>query len=258
MIKTLKEDECKFLRRILPHYVEHMTKNPNSLVNRYYGLHRVKMPHLRRKIHFVVMNNIFMTPKPIHTMYDLKGATYSGRYVKMSKIIKKSHKGDDVVRKDLNFHGFTDDAKPGSTKIDGQPTAENRQWLKIGDPKRKILFANQVAADAVFLANCKIMDYSLLVGVHGRDPVLVPGYIPPQLSEDDDGSGGSEEESEDDDDDADAAAAAYNYHSEEEEEEEGEEGEEEGESGESKDTKDNSEEDSKRQLRTQTSGFGEV
>ena len=96
MIKTLKDDECRFLRRILPHYVRHMTRNPNSLINRYYGLHRVKMPHLRRKIHFVVMNNIFHTPKPIHTMYDLKGATYHGRYVKKTKITRKSHHGEEV------------------------------------------------------------------------------------------------------------------------------------------------------------------
>jgi 1-phosphatidylinositol-4-phosphate 5-kinase len=76
MIKTLKDYECKFLRRLLPHYFRHMIGNPNSLINQYYGLHRVKMPHLNRKIHFVVMNNIFHTPKPIHTLYDLKGATY--------------------------------------------------------------------------------------------------------------------------------------------------------------------------------------
>ena len=106
MIKTLKDYECKFLRRLLPHYFRHMIGNPNSLINQYYGLHRVKMPHLNRKIHFVVMNNIFHTPKPIHTLYDLKGATYSGRYVKRSKF---EIKGSKVCGKDLNFQGFTDD-----------------------------------------------------------------------------------------------------------------------------------------------------
>ena len=42
------------------------------------------------------MNNIFHTPKPIHTMYDLKGATYHGRYVKKTKITRKSHHGEEV------------------------------------------------------------------------------------------------------------------------------------------------------------------
>ena len=181
MIKTLKGYECKFLRRILPHYARHMIGNPNSLINQYYGLHRVKMPHLNRKIHFVVMNNIFHTPKPIHTLYDLKGATYSGRYVKTSKFETNS-KDPTVCRKDLNFQGFTDDDNPGNEKKTGQPVPEYRQWLNIGKAERKLAFVDQIASDSVFLAKMKIMDYSLLIGVHGRDPFQVPGYIPPDIN----------------------------------------------------------------------------
>ena len=169
MIKTLKDYECKFLRRILPHYFRHMIENPNSLINQYYGLHRVKMPHLNRKIHFVVMNNIFHTPKPIHTLYDLKGATYSGRYVKKSKF---ETEGSVVCGKDLNFQGFTDDNKKQTV------LPKYRQWLNIGKAGRKLALAGQIATDSVFLAKMKIMDYSLLIGVHGRDPLQVPGYIP--------------------------------------------------------------------------------
>ena len=177
MIKTLKDYECKFLKRILPHYVRYMIKNPNSLINQYYGLHRVKMPHLNRKIHFVVMNNIFHTPKPIHTLYDLKGATYSGRYVKRCKFENKA-KGSNVCGKDLNFRGFTDNDKSGNKKMDCHHEPEYRQWLKIGKVDRKFALADQIASDSVFLSKMKIMDYSLLIGVHGRDPLQVPGYIP--------------------------------------------------------------------------------
>jgi len=184
MIKTVKDYECKFLRRILPHYVGHMIKNPNSLINQYYGLHRVKMPHLNRKIHFVVMNNIFHTPKPIHTLYDLKGATYSGRYVNRYKFETNS-KGSNVCGKDLNFQGFTDNGKPDNKKKMGKPVPEYRQWLKIGTAERKLVLADQIAADSVFLAKMKIMDYSLLIGVHGRDPLQVPGYIPHDTNNDD-------------------------------------------------------------------------
>ena len=79
------------------------------------------------------------------------------------------------VRKDLNWLGFTDDKSPGK-KSKTQPKPEHRQWLRIGDPRRKLWFAEQIARDAVFLAEMKIMDYSLLVGVHGRDRNIVPGY----------------------------------------------------------------------------------
>ena len=177
MIKTLKDYECKFLRRILPHYFKYMIINPNSFINQYYGLHRVKMPHLNRKIHFVIINNILHTPKPIHTLYDLKGATYSGRYVKRSKFETKS-KDSKVCGKDLNFQGFIDNDTFSKKKITGQPMSKDRQWLKIGKGERRLAFADQIATDSVFLAKMKIMDYSLLIGVHGRDPKQLHGYIP--------------------------------------------------------------------------------
>jgi hypothetical protein len=165
MIKTLTDTECKFLRRILPYLVKHMIQYPDSLINRYYGLHRVKMPHIRRRLHFVVMNNIFHTPKEIHTKYDLKGATYKGRYTKHAKIEKKP---SDSVRKDLNLLGFNDSLEEALPML--------AQRFKLGVPGRRKKFLDQVKADAYFLAKMGIMDYSLLVGVHGRTPKLVPGY----------------------------------------------------------------------------------
>ena len=126
MIKTLTDAECKFLRRILPYLVKHMIQYPDSLINRYYGLHRVKMPHIRRRLHFVVMNNIFHTPKDIHTKYDLKGATYKGRYTPSNKIMKKP---SDAVRKDLNLLGYNDSLE--------EALPELAQRFKLGVPERR-------------------------------------------------------------------------------------------------------------------------
>ena len=72
MIKTQTKAESKFLRRILPHYYKFVMENPNTLITRFYGMHRVKMHHLRRKMHFVIMASVFDTPKEIHQRYDLK------------------------------------------------------------------------------------------------------------------------------------------------------------------------------------------
>lgn len=44
-------------------------------------MHRVKMYHLNRKVHFVIMTSVFDTPEKIHTIYDLKGSMV-GRKVK--------------------------------------------------------------------------------------------------------------------------------------------------------------------------------
>ena len=37
-------------------------------------MHRVTMPHIKRKVHFVIMASVFDTPQPIHRIYDLKGS----------------------------------------------------------------------------------------------------------------------------------------------------------------------------------------
>ena len=137
MIKTQTKQENKFLRRILPHYYRHMTKYPDSMLCRFYGMHRVKMYHLRRKLHFVVMKSVFDSRWPVHRMFDLKGST-KGRQM-------KEH---EAVGKDL-------DMKSQNTRI------------MLGT-HRKQLFEAQLRADADFLKELKIMDYSLLVGIHDR------------------------------------------------------------------------------------------
>jgi hypothetical protein len=40
MIKTQSKEECVLLRDIMPKYVAHLTSNPNSLLVRFYGMHR--------------------------------------------------------------------------------------------------------------------------------------------------------------------------------------------------------------------------
>jgi hypothetical protein len=40
MIKTQTKEECVLLRDIMPKYVAHLTSNPNSLLVRFYGMHR--------------------------------------------------------------------------------------------------------------------------------------------------------------------------------------------------------------------------
>lgn len=71
IIKTIRHSEHKFLRSILRDYHEHVKQNPHTLISRFYGLHRVKLPR-GRKIHFVIMNNLFPPHRDIHETYDLK------------------------------------------------------------------------------------------------------------------------------------------------------------------------------------------
>ena len=140
IIKTIHHAEHKLLRRILRDYYQHIENNPNTLISQFYGLHRVKMAY-GRKIHFVVMNNLFPPHRDIHHMFDLKGSTV----------------GRDFREDDL-------DKNPRATLKDLNWLRRDRH-LEFGPMKRDIFLA-QLRRDVALLQRLKIMDYSLLVGIH--------------------------------------------------------------------------------------------
>lgn len=140
IIKTIHHAEHKLLRKILRDYYEHIENNPNTLISQFYGLHRVKMAY-GRKIHFVVMNNLFPPHRDIHQMFDLKGST-----------IGRDFREDDLEK------------NPRATLKDLNWLRRNRH-LEFG-PMKKDVFVAQLRRDVKLLQKLKIMDYSLLVGVH--------------------------------------------------------------------------------------------
>ncbi|KAF2481859.1 hypothetical protein BDY17DRAFT_299839 [Neohortaea acidophila] len=140
IIKTIHRGEHKFLRRILKQYYEHVRSNPNTLLSQFYGLHRVKLPY-GKKIHFVVMNNLFPPHRDIHGTYDLKGSTI-GRLYDESELKSNPR----ATLKDLNW-------------------LNRGLKLEFGRQKQEI-FITQLKKDVALLQQLKIMDYSLLVGIH--------------------------------------------------------------------------------------------
>jgi 1-phosphatidylinositol-4-phosphate 5-kinase len=140
IIKTIHHAEHKFLRKILKDYYQHVSDNPNTLLSQFYGLHRVKMPY-GKKIHFVVMNNLFPPHKDIHQTFDLKGST-----------IGREYKEDDMENnpkatlKDLNW-------------------LRRKRHIELGIQKKQ-LFLEQLHKDVRLLQRLGIMDYSLLIGIH--------------------------------------------------------------------------------------------
>ncbi|TID13966.1 SAICAR synthase-like protein [Venturia nashicola] len=140
IIKTIHHAEHKVLRKMLKEYYNHVTDNPNTLLSQFYGLHRVKIP-FGRKIHFVVMNNLFPPHRDIHKTFDLKGSTI-GRMFKEENLEHNPR----AVMKDLNW-------------------LKQENHLELG-PTKKRLFIEQMERDVKLLQRMKIMDYSLLVGIH--------------------------------------------------------------------------------------------
>ncbi|ORY97082.1 hypothetical protein BCR41DRAFT_314706 [Lobosporangium transversale] len=140
IIKTIHHAEHKFMRKILKDYFNHVKQNPHTLLCRFFGLHRVKLPH-GRKIHFVVMGNVFPPNRDIHETYDLKGSTL-GRAISDEEL----NNNPRATQKDLNW------------------VNRNRK-LELG-PEKRHLFVEQMKRDVELLARLNIMDYSLLIGIH--------------------------------------------------------------------------------------------
>lgn len=142
MIKTITHAESKFLRKIIPMYYDHIMKYPNTLLSRFYGMHRVRFMGQREK-HFLVMGSVFYTRRPMDIVYDLKGSV-QGRSVTEAEKMSKS-----CVYKDNDF-------------------LERNEKISLGPEIAKEL-KEQIEIDVEFLRSLDIMDYSLLVGIHDMD-----------------------------------------------------------------------------------------
>jgi 1-phosphatidylinositol-4-phosphate 5-kinase len=140
IIKTIHHSEHKLLLSILKSYHAHVKSNPHTLLSRFYGLHRVKLPR-GRKIHFVIMNNLFPPHRDIHETYDLKGSTV-GRLYPEDKVAKNPR----AVMKDVNW-------------------INRGKQLELG-PEKQALLCEQLRRDTEWLKSVGVMDYSLLVGIH--------------------------------------------------------------------------------------------
>ncbi|XP_031498559.1 phosphatidylinositol 4-phosphate 5-kinase 1-like [Nymphaea colorata] len=141
MIKTVKKSEVKVLLRMLPSYYYHIREYENSLVTRFYGVHCVK-PVGGPKVRFIIMGNLFCSEHRIHRRFDLKGSSYGRSTDKPEGEIDETTTLKDL---DLNFVFRLE-----------------RSWFQD--------LLRQIDRDCQFLEAERIMDYSLLVGVHFCDP----------------------------------------------------------------------------------------
>ncbi|XP_017163438.1 uncharacterized protein LOC103474111 isoform X1 [Poecilia reticulata] len=98
-LKTQNKREIKFLLSNLKIYVEHLRKFPHSLLVKFLGVHRIRIPPGRKK-YFIVMQSVFYPDERISARYDIKGC-------QVSRWTDPAPDGSQiiVVLKDLNFEG---------------------------------------------------------------------------------------------------------------------------------------------------------
>ncbi|KAB5561223.1 hypothetical protein DKX38_006180 [Salix brachista] len=140
MIKTVKKSEVKVLIKMLPSYYQHVCQYKNSLVTKFFSVHCVK-PMGGQKTRFVVMGNLFCSEYRIHKRFDLKGSS----------------------------HGRTTDNPEG--EIDETTTLKDLDLNFVFRLERSWFneLIRQIYRDCEFLEAERIMDYSLLIGLHFRD-----------------------------------------------------------------------------------------
>ncbi|XP_028553432.1 phosphatidylinositol 4-phosphate 5-kinase 6 isoform X1 [Dendrobium catenatum] len=142
MIKTMKKSEVKVLLRMLPAYYNHVRTFENTLVTKFFGLHCVKLTGaIQKKVRFIIMGNLFCTEYSIHKRFDLKGSSLGRTIDKPEEEIDEA-----TILKDLDLNFIF---------------RLQRSWFQE--------FCRQLARDCDFLEQERIMDYSLLIGVHFRD-----------------------------------------------------------------------------------------
>ncbi|XP_068662533.1 phosphatidylinositol 4-phosphate 5-kinase 6-like isoform X2 [Aristolochia californica] len=143
MIKTMKKSEVKVLLRMLPAYYNHVRAFENTLVTKFYGLHCVKLTGTaQKKVRFVIMGNLFRTEYTINKRFDLKGSSHGRTTDKPEAEIDENTTLKDL---DLNYIFRL-----------------QKSWFQE--------LHRQVDRDCEFLEQERIMDYSLLVGLHFREP----------------------------------------------------------------------------------------
>jgi len=136
LVKTVSPKEQQKLLSILPAYHAYITKNPSSLLPRFYGLYYIS--YNNNHFYFMITENVFKTNKKLE-VFDLKGSTV-GRTA-----------GDEKG----------EEGKSGGPKKD----LDLKDPVLVG-PTNKIKLLDQIQLDSTFLNENHIVDYSMLLGIH--------------------------------------------------------------------------------------------
>ncbi|KAJ0170200.1 hypothetical protein K1T71_014128 [Dendrolimus kikuchii] len=142
IIKTVQHKEGEFLQKLLPGYYLNLDQNPRTLLPKFFGLYCYQCNS--KNVRLVAMNNILPSSVKLHQKYDLKGSTYK------RKASKTERQKNSPTYKDLDF------------------MEHNTEGLFLEADTYNALIKT-MQRDCRVLESFKIMDYSLLVGIHNLD-----------------------------------------------------------------------------------------
>ncbi|XP_076016125.1 phosphatidylinositol 4-phosphate 5-kinase type-1 beta-like isoform X2 [Genypterus blacodes] len=141
IIKTVEPKEAEFLQKLLPGYYMNLNQNPRTLLPKFYGLYCIQCSGVTVRV--VVMNNVLPRAMRMHYKYDLKGSSYKRR------ASRKERTKASPTFKDLDFQDM-------------------HEGLHF-DAETYNALMKTLQRDCRVLESFKIMDYSLLLGIHVLD-----------------------------------------------------------------------------------------
>ncbi|CAH0716897.1 unnamed protein product, partial [Brenthis ino] len=142
IIKTVQHKEGEFLQKLLPGYYLNLDQNPRTLLPKFFGLYCYQCNS--KNVRLVAMNNLLPSSVKLHQKYDLKGSTYK------RKASKSERQKSSPTYKDLDF------------------MEQHTEGIFLEADTYNALIKT-MQRDCRVLESFKIMDYSLLVGIHNLD-----------------------------------------------------------------------------------------
>uniref|UniRef100_A0A8C8DF84 Phosphatidylinositol 5-phosphate 4-kinase type-2 alpha n=1 Tax=Oncorhynchus tshawytscha TaxID=74940 RepID=A0A8C8DF84_ONCTS len=139
VIKTITSEDVAEMHNILKKYHQFIVEcHGNTLLPQFLGMYRLTVDG--DETYMIVTRNIFSHRLPVYKKYDLKGSTVA------------REASDKEKAKELPTYKDNDFINDG-------------QKICIDDDNKK-MFLEKLRKDVEFLAQLKLMDYSLLVGIH--------------------------------------------------------------------------------------------
>ncbi|KAJ3611560.1 hypothetical protein NHX12_021575 [Muraenolepis orangiensis] len=162
VIKTISSEDVAEMHNILKKYHQFIVEcHGNTLLPQFLGMYRLTVDG--DETYMIVTRNVFSHRLSVYKKYDLKGSTVAREASEKEKAKElPTYKDNDFIN-------------------DGQK-------IHIDDENKK-MFMEKLRKDVEFLAQLKLMDYSLLVGIHDVDPSntldstkpLSPGEFDPTI-----------------------------------------------------------------------------
>uniref|UniRef100_A0AAY4D7N7 Phosphatidylinositol 5-phosphate 4-kinase type-2 gamma n=2 Tax=Denticeps clupeoides TaxID=299321 RepID=A0AAY4D7N7_9TELE len=139
IIKQISSEEVADMHNILSEYHEHVVIcHGSTMLPRFLGMYRVTVDS--EDTYLIIMRNMFSHRLIVHRKYDLKGSL-------VSREASCKEKGKELpTYKDVDFRN-------------------NMQKVYVSDEEKEKIM-EKLNRDVEFLVRLKIMDYSLLLGIH--------------------------------------------------------------------------------------------